>query len=158
MFDKPNIIWYYKFVRQNEHYGVNLFMVSVKPIPIASVRQQASDLKVFHHHIYEYKKGIRSLILTTEKSIYRKPIETRLAHEKIDYAIQDVDKNKINVFFGAKKCVDVVKTFIHKKLSELSPEQDFILGTLLGYNKEAQCDRYLNMMQKLSSNKKKAAK
>ncbi len=134
-------------------------MVNIKqPIPINSIRQQANDLKVFHHHIYEYKKGIRSLILTTEKSIYRKPIENRLTNEKIDFAIQDVDKNKINVFFGAKKCVEVVKTFIHKKLSELSPEQDFILGTLLGYNKEAQCDRYLNMMKKLSSDKKKAVK
>ena len=134
-------------------------MVNIKqPIPINSIRQQANDLKVFYHHIYEYKKGIRSLILTTEKSIYRKPIENRLTNEKIDFAIQDVDKNKINVFFGAKKCVEVVKTFIHKKLSELSPEQDFILGTLLGYNKEAQCDRYLNMMKKLSSDKKKAVK
>jgi len=124
-------------------------MVTVKPIQMSAIRQQAADLKVFHHHIYEYKKGIRSLILTTEKSIYRQPIENRLKKEKIDYAIQDVNKDKINVFFGAKKCIDVVKTFVNKKLSELTPEQDFILGTLLGYDKVTQCDRYLNMIKKL---------
>lgn len=129
-------------------------MSAVKPVQLSAIRQQAIDLKVFYHHIYEYKKGIRSLILTTEKSVYKQPIESRLKKEKIDYAIQDVNKDKINVFFGAKKCIDVVKTFIHKKLSDLSPEQDFILGTLLGYDKVTQCDRYLNMMKKQASKKK----
>lgn len=133
-------------------------MINSKPIPISAIRQQANDLKVFHHHIYEYKKGIRSLILTTEKSIYRRPIENRLTNEKIDYVIQDVNKDKINVFFGAKKCIDVVKTFVHKKLNELSPEQDFILGTLLGYDKVTQCDRYLSLMKKLPFAKKSKAK
>ena len=133
-------------------------MAKIAPITMAKVKQQATDLKVFHHHVYEYKKGIRSLILTTEKSVYRKPIENRLKREKIDYAIQDVNKDKINVFFGAKKCIDVVKTFVHKKLHELTPEQDFILGTLLGYDKVTQCDRYLNMMKKLPMLGKKGAK
>jgi hypothetical protein len=130
-------------------------MTSIKPI--SSLARQSADLSVFHHHIYEYKKGIRSLILTTEKSIYREPITARLTREKIDFAIQDVNKDKINVFFGAKNCVEVIKTFIHKKLNELSPEQDFILGTLLGYDKVKQCDRYLEIMEKqLLKTKKKA--
>lgn len=107
--------------------------------------QQACDLKVFHHHIYEYKKGIRNLILTTEKSSYRDHIETRLAHENIDYVVQEVNTDKINVFFGAKDCVDVVKTFVAKKLNELTPEQDFILGIMLGYNRLKQCGRYLKI-------------
>ena len=119
-----------------------------KPVQLAAIKQQINDLQVFHHHIYEYKKGIRSMVLTTEKSKYRLPIEKRLQREKIDYAIQDVNKDKINVFFGAKRCIDVVKTFIHKKLNELSPEQDFILGTLLGYDRVRQCDRYLEMVKK----------
>lgn len=124
-------------------------MPSVKPIKISDAkRQQICDLQVFNHHIYEYKKGIRNMVLTTEKSQYKQPIENRLKREKIDYAIQDVNKDKINVFFGAKKCIDVVKTFIHKKLNDLSPEQDFILGTLLGYDRVKQCDRYLEMMKK----------
>ena len=32
---------------------------------------EIADLRVFHHHIYEFKKGIRNLILTTEKSKYK---------------------------------------------------------------------------------------
>ncbi len=107
--------------------------------------QQACDLKVFHHHIYEYKKGIRNLILTTEKAIYKEHIETRLTHENIDFVVQEVNTNKINVFFGAKDCVDVVKTFIAKKLNELTPEQDFILGIMLGYDRLKQCGRYLKL-------------
>ena len=105
--------------------------------------QQACDLKVFHHHIYEYKKGIRNLILTTEKSGYKDHIETRLSHENIDYVVQEVNSEKINVFFGAKDCVDVVRTFVAKKLYELTPEQDFILGIMLGYDRLKQCSRYL---------------
>lgn len=124
-------------------------------VSMASLKRQANDLRVFNNHVYEYKKGVRNLILTTEKSVYRKPIEHRLTREKIDYAIQDVDKNKINVFFGAKQCIEVVKTFIHKKLSELTPEQDFILGTLLGYDKVSQCDRYLKLIKKLPFGNKK---
>ncbi|MDD3766507.1 MAG: DUF2023 family protein [Eubacteriales bacterium] len=105
--------------------------------------QQVSDLKVFHHHIYEFKKGIRNLILTTEKSLYRDAIETRLNRESIDYVVQEVSEEKINVFFGAKNCVDVVKTFVQKRLNELTPEQDFILGIMLGYDRLKQCERYL---------------
>lgn len=107
--------------------------------------QQASDLKVFCHHIYEYKKGIRNLILTTEKSIYRESIEERLTHEKIDYVVQEVTSDKINIYFGAKDCVDVIRTFTNKKLNELTPEQDYILGIMLGYDRLKQCGRYLKL-------------
>ena len=123
--------------------------------------QQACDLKVFHHHIYEYKKGIRNLILTTEKSGYRDVIESRLTHDKIDFVVQEVNDKKINVFFGAKDCVDVVKTFVSKKLNELSPEQDFILGIMLGYDRLKQCGRYLKMKNnivQLAKNKKTTSK
>lgn len=126
---------------------------NINLVPITTIRQQAKDLKVFNNHVYEYKKGVRNLILTTEKSVYRKPIEAKLTREKIDYAIQDVNKDKINVFFGAKQCIEVVKTFIHKNLSKLSPEQDFILGALLGYDKLAQCDRYMGLLKKFSGKK-----
>ena len=47
-------------------------------VPLSVIKQQANDLKVFNNHVYEYKKGVRKLILTTEKSVYRKPIEHSL--------------------------------------------------------------------------------
>ena len=110
-----------------------------KKIPV-----EYSDLKVFYHHIYEYKKGIRNLILTTEKAEYKNSIENRLKRENIDYVIHDISNNKINVYFGAKECVDVVKTF-NSKLNELTPEQDFMLGIMLGYDRVKQCERYMKI-------------
>ena len=109
--------------------------------------EQMTDLKVFNHHIYEFKKGIRTLILTTEKSKHKDVIKERLEHEKIDYVIHDVDEHKINVFFGEKPCVDVVKT-LNPRLSEHTPQEDFMLGILLGYDKVKQCVRYLDFRQR----------
>ena len=114
-----------------------------KKIPV-----EYSDLKVFYHHIYEYKKGIRNLILTTEKAEYKNSIENRLNRENIDYVIHDISNNKINVYFGAKECVDVVKTF-NSKLNELTPEQDFMLGIMLGYDRVKQCERYMKIKNKI---------
>lgn len=125
--------------------------MTIQPINIirgAGKVKAFSDLKVFHHHIYEYQKGIRNLILTTEKAIHQDYIETKLVKENIDYAIQKVNEDKINVFFGAKECVDVIRNFIHKKLNEFTPEQDFILGILLGYDRRQQCKRYLSLQYK----------
>lgn len=111
---------------------------------IERIPEEIADLRVFHHHIYEFKKGIRNLILTTEKSKYENIIKTRLNNENIDYVINEIPGDKINVFFGAKQCVDVVKTF-STKLNELSAEQDFILGIMLGYDRVKQCERYMKI-------------
>ncbi len=113
-----------------------------------NLKEQISDLRVFNHHIYEYEKGLRNLVLTTEKGKYRDYIENKLQNRKIAYAINDVGNGKINVFFGEKNCVDVVKTF-SPKLNELTPEQDFILGIMLGYDRVKQCDRYLKLKNKV---------
>ena len=116
-----------------------------------------TDLKVFYHHIYEYKKGVRNLILTTEKSIYSETIKTRLENENIDYLIQRVNDNKINVFFGKKECVKVVESF-SSKLYELSAEEDFILGIMLGYDRLKQCERYLKIKNNIILFKNKEKK
>lgn len=117
-------------------------------IKITPTTKQWNELRVFSHHIYEYKKGLRSLILTTEKEANRKIITDRLERENISYLIQNVDDKKINVFFGNPDSINVIKSFNQPKLNEYTPEQDFILGTLLGYDKIQQCQRYLKMNQK----------
>ncbi len=99
-------------------------------------------MKVFCHHIYEYKKGIRKLILHTLSTDYRDAVEQKLLANGISYTIQVVNDNKINVFFGADECIRVIDTFVHKSLTNLTPEEDFILGTLLGYDALQQCKRY----------------
>ena len=105
-------------------------------------------MKVFTHHIYEYKKGLRSLVLHTLAAEYRAEAEARLKAHKIDYVIQVVDSRKINIFFGADECVKVLREFGEKKLNEFTPEEDFILGIMLGYCRLAQCERYLRRKNK----------
>lgn len=106
--------------------------------------EEIADLRVFHHHVYEFKKGIRNLILTTEKSKHKDSITQRLEKENIDYVIHEISPDKINVYFGAKECVNVVKTF-NPELHRLSAEQDFMLGIMLGYDRVKQCDRYMKI-------------
>lgn len=50
----------------------------------------------------------------------------------------------MNIFFGNPDCVEVIKSFGNISLSDYTPEQDFILGIMLGYNSDIQCKRYLS--------------
>ena len=107
-------------------------------------------MQVFCHHIYEFQKGLRNLVLCTEKDEDRDKIEKRLQKENISYLIHEIPDNKINVYFGHQFCIDVVKTFHTTNLTELSDEQDFLLGIMLGYSRLQQCERYLKRRAKHS--------
>ena len=100
-------------------------------------------MEVFIHHIQEYSKGLRALVLYTTKASNRDGIEKRLKREMIDYYIQKINGTKINVFFGNSICVAVIKQMNSTSLSNLTDEEDFILGTMLGYDRVKQCERYL---------------
>ena len=100
-------------------------------------------MEVFNHHIYEYKKGLRRFVLFTCACDLRPLVVKKLEKEKIDYVIHNIDERRINVFFGEKECVEVLKSFSSEKLNHLSDEEDFILGTMLGYDRILQCRRYL---------------
>lgn len=129
----------------SNRYNNNVSVTSM-PVFTAGIRtlnkSQHSELKVFLHHIYEYKKGLRSLILTTEKASNKDYIVERLEREKIPYVINPAGERTINVFFGNEQCIKVVSTF-DKRLNKLSPEHDFMLGIMLGYDKIIECTRYL---------------
>jgi hypothetical protein len=99
-------------------------------------------MQVFSHHLYEYKKGLRSLILHTAKAELKPLFIKKLERNNIDYLVQDIDDTKFNIFFGDENCVNVVKQF-DVPLTKLSDEQDFILGIMLGYDRILQCKRYL---------------
>jgi hypothetical protein len=100
-------------------------------------------MKVLLHHIYEYKKGLRNLVLHTLSSTYKYEAEKILKRQNINYIIREVTSGKINIFFGAEYCVEVLKKFGNKSLSDFTPEEDFILGIMLGYDQIRQCERYL---------------
>lgn len=94
-------------------------------------------------YLYELKKGVRGLFLLTMSTGEAELVEKRLAKEAVDYFRHVVNGAKVNMFFGQPHCVAVVRTIVTGPLNALSPEQDFILGTLLGYDREQQCQRFL---------------
>ncbi len=107
-----------------------------------------SDFKVMTHLIYEYKKGLRNLALITLPATNRRNAENMLTLKGIDYIVQEVTSDKINLFFGDIRCLNIVRSFNQPSLSKLSNEQDFILGIMLGYDRTQQCERYLNRFYK----------
>ncbi|HBM15190.1 MAG TPA: DUF2023 domain-containing protein [Lentisphaeria bacterium] len=113
-------------------------------------------MKVFNHHIYEYQKGLRSLILhTTSKSNYFEIIR-RLEKLKIPYQIYSLSEKAINIFFGDEGCIEIIRKINKERLVDYSPEEDFILGTMLGYCRKQQCERYLKLINKSASAKRSA--
>ncbi len=104
---------------------------------------QSIDIQVLKHHVYEYKKGVRNLVLHTMKSSEKEKVIFFLQMKEIIFWILDVNETKFNVFLGNPKCVEIVKSFQAETLNKLTPEQDFILGIMLGYNREQQYSRYL---------------
>ena len=98
---------------------------------------------VFNHHIYEYQKGLRHLVLHTMRVQDQSSAERKLRERNICYLIWPLGKDKINIFFGSCECIAVLKLFGKSHLSELSREEDFILGTMLGYDRLLQCERYI---------------
>ncbi|MGN0010127.1 MAG: DUF2023 family protein, partial [Marinilabiliaceae bacterium] len=44
--------------------------------------------------------------------------------------------------FGRPQCIKAVSRFVSRPLYDLTPEEDFILGALLGYDICLQCERY----------------
>lgn len=104
-------------------------------------------MTVLVHHIYEYKKGVRHLVLHTLPASLREEAEKKLMRQGIDYIVKPVGDSRINIFFGAKECVEVIRRMGDKKLNEFTPEEDFILGIMLGYDKRRQCLRYLQQKE-----------
>ena len=108
----------------------------------ADSRMRAADLKVLMNHIYEYKKGVRPLVLYTFNSRYEALVRQRLSHQGISYIMQPVGNDRLNVFFGRQECLNAIKIMVNKPLNLLTPEEDFMLGAILGYDIRVQCERY----------------
>ncbi len=107
------------------------------------INYHSSDIQVLLHHIYEYKKGLRNLVLHTMSSSGESLAIDLLERKNICYFKQQVNERKINIFFGNEQCVKIVRSFGEKSLNHFSEEQDFILGIMLGYDRLQQCNRYV---------------
>ncbi len=101
-----------------------------------------SELKVFLNHVYEFKKGVRQMVLYTVNCKYETFAVDRLKKQNIDYLVQPIDGKKVNLFFGKPECIHAIRCMVTRPLNQLTPEEDFILGAMLGYDICAQCRRY----------------
>ena len=102
---------------------------------MATKRIIPGEIRIFLNHIYEFKKGIRNMVLYT------------MSKEHEDFAVRRLKKistNKINLFFGKPECMEAMRHIITRPLNQLTAEEDFILGTMLGYDLCQQCKRYCN--------------
>ena len=106
-----------------------------------------ADLKVFLNHVYEYKKGVRRMVLYTVNRKYEAFATSRLRSQHIDYFIQPASDTSVNLYFGHPECIRAIRFLADRPLNLLSPEEDFILGAMLGYDICAQCERYCKRKQ-----------
>ncbi len=111
---------------------------------------KTAEMQILMHHVYEYKKGLRSLVLHTMPVCELFKTEELLNRKGISFYLQKVGCNKMNVFFGNSKCVKIIKSFGHESLNDFTDEEDFILGTMLGYDRIQQCERYLKRKEQQS--------
>jgi hypothetical protein len=102
-----------------------------------------ASLQIFNHHLYELSKGMRPLALMTMTADAAAPVIARLQNRGIAHHVHEACPDRVNVVFGSRLAVKAVRRFLIGPLCELSAEHDFILGVLLGYDREMQCERYL---------------
>lgn len=65
---------------------------------MATERIIPGEIRIFLNHIYEFKKGVRNMILYTMSKEHEEFAIRRLKNQKISYMIQEVGTNKINLF------------------------------------------------------------
>lgn len=105
-------------------------------------------MSLIDHHIYEFKKEVRKLFLHTIPLYQKEELVRKLEKEGISYFISPLNGKAVNIFFGDYFFVKVVESFGPRKMNELSLEEDFILGIMLGYGHRQQCERFLSRKQK----------
>lgn len=109
------------------------------------------EMKMVSHMIYEFRKGIRSLVLCTLCPTCAALVQERLRRQGIAFLTGTAGSRNVNLFFGEQACLDAVSCFIHKPLNMLTPEEDFMLGAMLGYDITGQCRRYCERKLKVTA-------
>ncbi len=101
--------------------------------------------------VYEFQKGIRPLFLCTISREIAPLLTKRLERSGIAYHLEEISSvsSRVNLFFGKELCIAIISEMVRgRSLTTLSPEEDFILGTLLGYDTYQQCERYQQRKQR----------
>lgn len=136
-------------IKKNRNQKINLKVLAL--IMRISQNYQEVNMEVFLHHIYEFEKGIRNLILHTLKQEHLDAAIGKLEKRHISYKIYMLENGNYNIFFGNKQCIDVIQNINKENLSNYTPEEDFILGIMLGYDRKKQCERYISLKNKIKT-------
>lgn len=104
-------------------------------------------LKIFHHHLYELAKGLRPLAMMTMTRAEAEPVVEQLIAGGTPHHVQVLCRSKVNVVFGRPAAVATARVLLARRLCDLTAEQDFVLGILLGYDREQQCLRFLSRLE-----------
>ena len=83
---------------------------------MATERILPGEIRIFLNHIYEFKKGVRNMVLYTMSKEHEEFAIRRLKNQKISYMIQEVGTNKINLFFGKAECMEAMRHIINDKI------------------------------------------
>ena len=62
---------------------------------MATERIIPGEIRIFLNHIYEFKKGVRNMVLYTMSKEHEEFAIRRLKNQKISYMIQEVGTNKM---------------------------------------------------------------
>ena len=113
---------------------VALIGEAVRPLLSAPCRSAdaASVLRLVHHNIYEYSRGVRALFLMTVSRQELELVLGKLEAQGIHHFVQELSPVKVNLFFGRPAFVAVARFFVTRPLNALTAEEDFMLGMLLG--------------------------
>ena len=64
----------------------------------------SSELQVFLNYVYEYKKGVRNMVLCTLNRRYLAAAVARLDDQGICHFEQSANENNVNLYFGSISC------------------------------------------------------
>jgi len=99
-------------------------------------------VQLVQHLVYEIDRGVRSLALYTASPDELPLLEYRLKRAGYDFIMAEAGGRLVNVFFGRCECLEVLEYFSTLDLTELTDEEDFMLGLMLGYGLRRQCSRF----------------
>mgnify|MGYP000849801376 CR=1 FL=1 len=90
-------------------------------------------ISLLPQYLYELGKGVRQLFMLTMTPREAQAVQARLDRDGIAFYRQRVSEEKVNLYFGNAQFVAVAQRLAIRPVCQLSAEEDFILGTLLGY-------------------------
>lgn len=96
------------------------------------------------------------MILYTFNKEHKEVAIKLLERQNISYILKPVGNQCLNLFFGTKECLDAIRLLVDEPLNKLSPEKDFILGAMLGYDINIQCKRYCSKKNSMIKKQKLA--